>query len=116
MKTPEDINRNTRRIIFPYVSTNGKAIAIPESVMQTEYPGCYKYLLYVKDVLAERGKGKHVYTPFYAYGRTQGLNRTGVKLLTPTFSKTPRFLFDQDPNGFLLMAMVCIYVRKKELF
>ena len=113
MKTPEDINRNTRRIIFPYVSTNGKAIAIPESVMQTEYPGCYKYLLYVKDVLAERGKGKHVYTPFYAYGRTQGLNRTGVKLLTPTFSKTPRFLFDQAPNGFFTNGYG-VYLRPQE--
>lgn len=113
MKTPEDINRNTRRIIFPYILTNGKAIAIQESVMQSEYPECYKYLLSVKDILAQRGKGKHVYTPFYAYGRTQGLNRTGVKLLTPTFSKTPRFLFDQDPNGFFTNGYG-VYLRPKE--
>lgn len=94
MKTPEDMNRNTRRIIFPYISTNGKATAIPEKVLQSAYPECYTYLLSVKEILTQRGKGKHVYTPFYAYGRTQGLNRTGMKFLTPTFSKIPRFLFD----------------------
>ncbi|MGP1436085.1 MAG: HsdM family class I SAM-dependent methyltransferase [Phocaeicola sp.] len=113
MKTPEDINQNTRRIIFPYTLKNGKATAIQESVMQSKYPECYKYLLSVKDVLAQRGKGKHVYTPFYAYGRTQGLNRTGVKLLTPTFSKTPRFLFDQDPNGFFTNGYG-VYLRPQE--
>lgn len=113
MKTPEDINQNTRRIIFPYISTNGKAVAIQEDVMQSEYPECYNYLLSLKDILAQRGKGKHVYSPFYAYGRTQGLNRTGIKLLTPTFSKTPRFLFDQDPNGFFTNGYG-VYLRNQE--
>lgn len=113
MKTPDDINRNTRRIIFPYISVNGKATSIQESVMQSEYPECYKYLLSVKDILTQRGKGKHTYTPFYAYGRTQGLNRTGVKLLTPTFSKTPRFLYDQDPNGFFTNGYG-VYLRPQE--
>lgn len=113
MKTPEDINHNTRRIIFPYVSMKGKATAITEDIMQSEYPECYKYLLSVKEILAQRGKGKHTYTPFYAYGRTQGLNRTGVKLLTPTFSKTPRFLYDQDQNSFFTNGYG-IYLRSQE--
>lgn len=113
MKTPEDINRNTRRIIFPYVSIKGKATAITEDIMQSEYPECYRYLLSVKNLLAQRGKGKHIYTPFYAYGRTQGLNRTGVKLLTPTFSKTPRFLYDQDQNGFFTNGYG-VYLRPQE--
>ncbi len=113
VKTPEDINRNTRRIIFPYVSIKGKATAIEEDTMQSEYPECYKYLLSVKELLAQRGKGKHVYSPFYAYGRTQGLNRTGIKLLTPTFSKTPRFLFDKDPNGFFTNGYG-VYLRPQQ--
>lgn len=100
MKTAEDIKHNQRKIIFPYISKNGKAIAIPEDMMASKYSKCYEYFLYVKDILKNRGKGKHTYSPFYAYGRTQGLNRTGVKLLTPTFSKSPRFLFDENPQGF----------------
>ncbi|MDE5787578.1 MAG: SAM-dependent methyltransferase [Bacteroidaceae bacterium] len=99
MKTAEDIEHNQRRIIFPYVYVNGKATTIIEDTMASKYPKCYEYFLYVKDILKSRGKGKQTFTPFYAYGRTQGLNRTGVKLLTPTFSKSPRFLFDKNPQG-----------------
>lgn len=113
MKTPEDISHNTRRIIFPYNSIKGKATAITENIMQSKYPECYKYFLSVKETLAQRGKGKHIYTPFYAYGRTQGLNRTGVKLLTPTFSKTPRFLYDQDQDSFFTNGYG-VYLRPQE--
>lgn len=112
MKTTEDINHNQRKIIFPYVTINGKATAIPEDTMADKYPKCYEYFLYVKEILKNRGKGKHVYSPFYAYGRTQGLNRTGVKLLTPTFSKTPRFLYDKNPQG-LFTNGYGVYLREK---
>lgn len=112
MKTAEDIKQNKRKIIFPYVLIKGKATAIPEDTMASKYPKCYEYFLYVQDILKNRGKGKHVYTPFYAYGRTQGLNRTGVKLLTPTFSKSPRFLFDRDPQGFFTNGYG-VYLREK---
>ena len=40
--------------------------------------------------------------PFYAYGRSQGLTKTGKKILTPTFSKYPRFLIGEDEQ-----AMFC---------
>lgn len=96
LKCQDDLTHNTRRFIFPYVAEKGKMVPIDETVMASSYPLCYEYLLSVKDVLAGRGKGKHIYTPFYAYGRTQGLNRFGVKLYTPTFSKHPRFIYDLD--------------------
>lgn len=67
----------------------------------------------MKDILAKRGKGKHTYTPFYAYGRTQGLNRTGIKLLTPTFSKYPRFILDTNDLGFFTNGYG-IYLRETE--
>ena len=105
------IKNNKRRIIFPYLSKGGKVVAIGEEAMASEFPKCYEYFLYVKEILKGRGKGKHIYTPFYAYGRTQGLNRTGVKLLTPTFSKKPRFLLDNNPQGFFTNGYG-IYLRE----
>ena len=96
MKSNEDVANNTHRIIFPYSVSKGVASVIDEEVFKKEYPNCYEYLLSVKDVLASRGKGKHKYTPFYAYGRTQGLNKFGVKIYTPTFSQYPRFLLDEN--------------------
>ncbi len=99
MKCQADIASNERHFIFPYKMINGKMNPIPENEMASLYPSCYAYFIYVKDILATRGKGKHIYTPFYSYGRTQGLNRKGVKLYTPTFSKTPRFLIDLDETS-----------------
>lgn len=99
MKTQKDITSNNRKFIFPYSSINGKMTVIPENEMEKYYPYCYAYLCSIRDTLAKRGKGKHTYTPFYCYGRTQGLNRKGIRLYTPTFSKYPRFLIDYDRNS-----------------
>lgn len=99
-KRQADIQANSRRIIFPYTEKKGKAVVIDETDMAHKYPSCYEYLLCVKGELEKRDKGRRTYTPFYAYGRTQGLNRHGVKLLTPTFSKQPRFLRDDNSQGF----------------
>lgn len=113
MKTQSDIENNKRMIIFPYQTENGKAVVIDEERMKTDYPNCYSYFLDYKDVLNSRGKGKHPYTPFYVYGRTQGLNRYGLKILTPTFSKYPRFLLDKDENSFFTNGYG-IYFRATE--
>ncbi len=67
--------------------------------MKQHFPECYDYLESVKEILAGRGKGKHPYTPFYSYGRTQGLNKTGVKIYTPTFSQFPRFILDTNTES-----------------
>ena len=88
-KSYEDLLGNKRRIIFPY-SDDKSATPIPENIFKKKYPYCYKYLLAVKHELKKRDKKVELY-PFYLYGRSQGLKRTGKKLLTPTFSKYPRF-------------------------
>ena len=100
MKSTSDIENNKRRIIFPYKTVKGKVVPSEEGELKKEYPHCYEYLLSVKDILDGRGKGKHKYSPFYVYGRTQGLNRFGARIYTPTFSLKPRFLFDADEEGF----------------
>lgn len=83
---------NHRKIIFPYEIRNGKAYIIAEAEMQKRFPRCYAYFVYVKDQLQKRDKGKKNISPFYAYGRSQGLSKTGIKILTPTFSQLPRFI------------------------
>ena len=111
-KSQIDITRNTRKIIFPYKTSDGKVIAIQEEEMRTCYPCCFEYLLSVREILEKRSKGKHVYKPFYAYGRTQGLSRRGVKLLTPTFSKVPRFLLDYDEFAFFTNGYG-VYIKER---
>ncbi len=97
--TQKIFENNKRRIIFPYTINNNKAVVIDEESFKLKYPKCYKYLLAIKEELSARDKGKGLYPAWYAYARTQGLNFYGQKLLTPTFSEEPRFLFDSDPTS-----------------
>lgn len=92
----QDLKKNTRRIIFPYITCGKDVSLISESTLQKEYPRCYEYLLSAKPELATRDKGKKDYPAWYAYARTQGLAYYGSKLLTPTFSSKPRFLLDTN--------------------
>lgn len=115
MKKDIDITNNRRRIIFPYKIVKNKAIIIEEVELKNSYPCCFEYLSSVKDILISRGKGKRIYSPFYIYGRSQGLSRTGPRVYTPTFSQKPRFLFDENEDG-LFTNGYGMYFKNRELF
>jgi len=99
-KTQGDVEKNTRKIIFPYQVRKGMAIPIPERDFSKKFPKCYEYLLSEKDILLARDKGKVKFEPFYVWGRTQGLTKTGKKILNPTFSQHPRFLLIDEENAY----------------
>lgn len=103
----EEIEEDKMRIICPYTVKNSKAEIIPEEELKKIFPKCYAYLLYVKDELSKRDKGKKIYPVWYAYGRGQGINKVGKKLLTPTFSNKPKFMLDDNEyslfcNGYAI--------------
>lgn len=99
-KTQEEAEKNTRKIIFPYIIKKGIATAIPENDFKNKFPKCYAYLLTEKENLLARDKGKVTYNPFFVWGRTQGLTRIGKKILNPTFSLHPRFLLVEEQEAF----------------
>lgn len=99
-KTQKDIENNTLRIITPYHTNSKSAVPILEDEFISKYPKCYEYLLSEKEKLESRGKGKEVFSPFYSWGRTQGITRFGKKILNPTFSKHPRFLFVPEEDAY----------------
>lgn len=112
-KNQNEISSNSLRIITPY-SINGKnSTPIPEDDFKDQYPNCYQYLCSEKGKLAARDKGKKIYTPFYVWGRTQGISRLGKKLLTPTFSKHPRFLFVEEVDSYFTNGYG-VYLSKAE--
>ena len=117
VKSQEDIAKNNRRIIFPYKVLNGKSSIIEEAEIKKAYPLCYEYLLSVRNILKSRDKGKNSFSPFYAYGRTQGLTKQGIRIYTPTFSQTPRFLVDNNEealftNGYALYFYPRVDIHK----
>ena len=99
-KSQKDIENNTLRIITPYHTNSKNAIPILEDEFKTKYPKCYEFLLSEKEKLEGRGKGKKAFSPFYVWGRTQGITRFGKKILNPTFSKHPRFLFVSEEDAY----------------
>jgi len=99
-KRQSDIEKNQRRIIFPYSFVNGSAKPIEEARFKNKFPQCYKYLWTEKELLEKRDKGKVKFNPFYVWGRTQGLTKIGKKILNPTFSQYPRFLSVEEEDAF----------------
>lgn len=112
-KSQDEVLFNARRIICPFRIKNNIAVPILESEMQRKYPKCYKYFLSVKEELIKRDKGKNNFEPFYVWGRTQGITKTGKKLLTPTFSSYPRFLLVEKEDAFFTNGYG-IYFKKLE--
>lgn len=109
IKDPENIKKYEKFIIFPYKkNAEGKFSIIEEERLKSKYPEGYKYFLKIKDVLDTRDKGKINTVAWYAYGRTQGLNNYGRKLLYPTFANTPKFYIIEDKdtlyfNGYSIL-------------
>ncbi len=99
-KSQKDIKNNTLRIITPYHTNSKNAVPILEDEFIAKYPKCYEFLLSEKEKLKGRGKGKKIFSPFYVWGRTQGIIRFGKKILNPTFSKHPRFLFVPEEDAY----------------
>ncbi|GAA7969976.1 hypothetical protein BTM119_06690 [Helicobacter pylori] len=94
--------------IFPYTIKNNIATIIDERTMQREFSNTYEYLLARKNELDLRDKGRANPVSWYAYGRTQGLNKSGKKLLFSTFGAKPNFIFIDNKtalfcNGYAIV-------------
>ena len=99
LKKCENENDAMQYIIFPYFKDNGIYKLIDENELKEKYPKAYMYLEQMKSELNKRDKGKENPYGWYAYGRTQGLNKYGKKMLFPTFSKNPKFRYIDNENA-----------------
>lgn len=98
LSTEYTIDQLIEKVIFPY-SNDDKPIIFDESYFQQNYPFAYSYLLDNKTALLARDKGKRIYSNWYAYGRTQSLERVFNKLFLPKISNNPpKSIISTDPN------------------
>lgn len=99
-KLSRDINFNTvvEKVLFPY-SDEVKPKALDEDFLRENFPRAFEYLLVKKKVLAARDKGKGKYEKWFAFGRTQSLEKVSNKLFFPKFSdKIPSYLISNDDD------------------
>ena len=89
IKTEQDLIDKTEIAIFPYELKKNVFMVIDEDEMMVKYPCTYRFFVDHKRVLQKRDKGKANYPAWYAYGRTQGMNNFGKKLLIPYIAGEP---------------------------
>lgn len=99
LKLSDRIEDAQKYIIFPYVKKESGYTLIDEFEFIDNYPETYKCLLRQRTELDKRDNGKGVPQGWYAYGRTQGLNKYGQKLVFPTFANRPKFMYVEDENA-----------------
>ncbi|CAD7806850.1 Type IIS restriction enzyme Eco57I [Chryseobacterium aquaeductus] len=121
LKSEKDLEVLMEKIIFPYniiEHQNNQLFqnqdlrsvkTIEEKTFQNNFPNAYNYLVYNKKELAKRDKGKRDYEIWYAYGRNQALNISGLKLLFPYISDAPYFVYTNEKdllfyNGYALVS------------
>ena len=102
LKKYDDIEKCCKYIIFPYIKGKNGFQIIDEDTLKKKTPKTYMYLLKNKPELDKRDKGKANGVAWYAYGRSQGLNKYGAKLVFPTFANRPKFFLVNDE-----MALFC---------
>lgn len=93
-----DFDEIKEKVLFPY-NEERKPKALEEEFLKDTFPKAYEYLTKKKIELAKRDKGKGNYEKWFAYGRTQSLEKVSNKLFFPKFSdQTPSYLINNDDN------------------
>ncbi len=100
LNNEDDLRDIETRVIYPYRKTNGRVQKIDEDKLQRDFPLAYEYLKGCRPQLDLRDKGKANPDGWYAWGRAQGREAPGPKLLTKTFDREPRFLLDTSDQLF----------------
>lgn len=96
----EEVEGNRRRVIFPYARDGARFRLLSEETLRSSFPLTYRHLHAHRRALDARDKGKRKYQAWYAWGRTQGMDAPGPKLLTRTFDRRPRFFLDPTDQLF----------------
>lgn len=113
----KEIEKLKETIIFPYTHNGNRAEIMPEEMIKEQYPNAYKYLQYKRSILDSRDKGgAKEYDNWYAYGRTQSLEKMVHKLFFPKFSDvTPSFLIDHDEDLMFYNGLALIGENEREV-
>lgn len=115
IKNEVELEEKAEFAIYPYSIKNGKIEVIEENTFKKKYPNAYDFLYENKEELKSRDKGKGNYPVWYAYGRTQGLNNQGYKLLIPYMSGEAIAVLSLDPELLFYCGYAIISDNIEEL-
>jgi len=103
------------KVIFPY--DNGeKAKLLDEAFLKESFPKAYLYLQNKRKLLSERDKGKGEYENWFAFGRTQSLEKVKNKMFFPKMSdRIPSYIINSDDNLLFYNGQAIIGHSNEEL-
>lgn len=92
------LNSLKEKVIFPY-DNHVKPKLLAEEIIKDQYPEAYKYLLNKRKILDNRDNGNRTYENWYAFGRTQSLEKIKNKMFFPKYSdRSPNFIINSDDD------------------
>lgn len=110
-----DLENIAEKVIFPY-NNEVKPKALEEEFLRATYPKAFEYLKKNQSILAERDKGKGKYEQWFAFGRTQSLEKVSNKLFFPKFSdRIPNYLSSNDDNLLFYNGQAIIGHSEEEM-
>lgn len=110
-----DFDNVIEKVLFPY-NNDVKPKALEEDYIKETYPRAYEYLERKRLILSGRDKGKGEYEKWFAFGRTQSLEKVGNKLFFPKFSdKIPSYLMSTDDDLLFYNGQAIIGHSEEEM-
>ncbi|GAB2614505.1 Eco57I restriction-modification methylase domain-containing protein [Belliella aquatica] len=109
------LNNLKEKVIFPY-DQQEKPKLLDENLMKESFPEAYKYLQNKRNILGERDKGKGNYEKWFAFGRTQSLEKIKNKMFFPKYSdRTPNFIINSDDDLLFYNGLAVVGSSETEM-
>jgi len=116
LSSNDNLDEFIEKLIFPYYFEQDKAKLITGREFSERYPNAFKYLNEKKIILSERDKGNGDYEKWFAFGRTQSLERRKYKLFFPHITaSTPSYQISENSELFFYNGIAVIGETIEEL-
>lgn len=110
-----DFDTLLEKVIFPYTNEIKPKI-LEEEFLKNTFPMAFEYLKNKRQILSKRDKGNGQYEQWFAFGRTQSLEKIDNKLFFPKYSdQTPSYLRSNDPNLLFYNGQAVIGHTEEEM-
>jgi adenine-specific DNA-methyltransferase len=116
-KLSREVNLNTlkEKVIFPY-DNQEKPKLLTEELIRDKYPEAYKYFQNKRKVLDQRDKGNGNYENWFAFGRTQSLEKIKNKMFFPKYSdRSPNFIINSDDDLLFYNGLAVIGSSQEDM-
>lgn len=115
LNTTKSFSKLKEKVIFPY-DDGIKPKLLEENYLKKNFPKAYAYLENKKTILAARDNGEGDYESWFAFGRTQSLEKMKHKLFFPHLAaKLPNYLINSDENLLFYNGLALLGKSRNEL-